>query len=106
LPDGLESSWANDSLEVAAVGFAFYAVFLLTTPFLHHDLACELKNPQHCTACTSSVLGADPNPPATPGASLLADAGGAVADPVIVEDLLLAVRTTGRTPPFAAVPIL
>jgi hypothetical protein len=31
----------------AAVGLAFYAAFLLTTPFLHQDLACELKNPQH-----------------------------------------------------------
>jgi hypothetical protein len=52
------------------------------------------------------VLGADPNPPATPGASDLTDAGRAVADPAIVEDLLLAARTSGRSPPFAAVSIL
>jgi hypothetical protein len=87
----------------SAVGLALYAVFLLTAPFLHHDLACELKNPQHCTSCTSSVLGSDPNPPATPGASHLADAGGAVAEAVVVEDLLLAVRSTGRSPPSATV---
>jgi len=87
----------------SAAGLAIYAIFLLTAPFLHHDLTCELKNPQHCTSCTSSVLGADPNPPAAPGASDLADAGGAVAEQVLVEDLLLAVRTTGRSPPFAAV---
>lgn len=83
----------------SAAGLAIYAIFLLTAPFLHHDLACELKNPRHCTACTSSVLGSDPNPPTTPGVSNLADAGGAIAEQVFVEDLLLAVRTTGRSPP-------
>jgi hypothetical protein len=86
----------------AAVGFALYAFFLLATPFLHHDLACELKNPQHCTACTSSVLGADPNPPVAPGASHLDDAGRLIAEQFLVEDLLLAVRTTGRSPPSVA----
>ncbi len=86
----------------SVVGLAIYAVFLVAVPFLHHDLSCELKNPQHCTACTASVLGADPNPPTTPGASHLADAGGAIADHVTIEDLLLAVRTTGRSPPPSA----
>ena len=87
----------------SAIGLAVYAMFLVTAPFLHHDLACELKNPQHCTSCTSSVLGSDPNPPATPGASNLADAGGAIAEQVVVDDLLLAVRTTGRSPPAATI---
>jgi hypothetical protein len=83
----------------AALGFAFYALFLLTTPFLHHDLACEMKTPQHCTACASSVLGADPNPPIAPGESNLEDAGRLVAEQVLVNDLLLTVRSTGRSPP-------
>jgi hypothetical protein len=83
----------------AAVGFAFYSVFLLTTPFLHHDLACELKAPQHCTACASSVLGADPNPPIAPGTSNLDDAGRLVAEQVLADDLLLTVRSSGRSPP-------
>jgi len=87
----------------SAAGVAIYALFLLTAPFLHHDLACELKSPRHCTSCTSSVLGATPNPPTAAGASHLADAGGAVAEQVLVEDLLLAVRTAGRSPPSAAV---
>jgi hypothetical protein len=85
----------------SAVGLALYAAFLLTAPFLHHDLSCELKNPQHCTSCTSSVLGADPSPPSTPGAQHLADVGGATAEPNLVDDLLLGVRTTGRSPPAA-----
>jgi hypothetical protein len=86
----------------SVVGLAVYTAFLLTAPFLHHDLACELKNPLHCTSCTSSVPGADPNPPATLGASHLADAGHAVAEQVFFEDLLLGVRTTGRSPPIAS----
>jgi hypothetical protein len=86
----------------AVFGLAMYAAFLLTAPFTHHDLACELKNPLHCTACTSSVLGADPNPPVTPGAWNLADAGSTVAEQVVAEDLLLAVRSTGRSPPAGA----
>jgi hypothetical protein len=86
----------------ALVGAAVYAVFLLTSPFTHHDLACELKNPLHCTACTSSVVGADLSPVATAGASHLADAGCTTFEQVLVADLLLTVRTTGRSPPPAA----
>jgi hypothetical protein len=86
----------------SAIGLAVYAVFLITAPFLHHDLECELKNPRHCTSCTSSVLGADPNPPAAPGSLHLPDAGGAVAEYVALADLLLPVRTTGRSPPAPA----
>jgi len=85
-----------------AVGLAIYAVFLITAPFLHHDLACELKNPRHCTSCTSNILSSDPNPPVASDASRLDEAGRPVAEAVVVEDLLLAVRTTGRSPPVAA----
>lgn len=86
----------------SALGLAVYVLFLLFGPFLHHDLACELKTPQHCTVCTSTVLSADPALPVKPGATALADAGGAVTEPVLVDDLLLAVRTTGRSPPLLA----
>jgi len=89
-------------LRWSAFGLAVYVLFLLVGPFLHHDLACELKTPQHCTVCTSTVLSADPAPLAAPGAAALADAGGAVTESVLVDELLLAVRTTGRSPPSAA----
>ncbi|HZR23690.1 MAG TPA: hypothetical protein VFA59_08900 [Vicinamibacterales bacterium] len=85
----------------ALIGAALYAVFLLTTAFTHHDLDCELKNPQHCTACTSSVLGADTHPPATLAAHQLVDAGSAYAELQTPHDLLLAVRSTGRSPPVS-----
>jgi len=86
----------------AAVAAALYVVFLLTTAFTHHDLDCELKNPQHCTACTSSVLGADVDAPPNPGGNQLVDAGSAHSDLPLSVDLLLAVRSTGRSPPSHA----
>lgn len=80
------------------VGLAMYAVFLLTAPFEHHDLACHLKNPLHCTSCTSSVLGSDPEPVAI-GAVALADLGSAIAFQPTRDGVLLTVRSTGRSPP-------
>jgi len=91
----IRSTWAF-------VAGAIYAVFLLTAPFAHHDLACELKHPQHCTACMSSVLGADPNRSTIPSVSQLADAGSTTSEQTVVKDLLLAIRTTGRSPPTDA----
>ena len=81
------------------VAAAFYAFFVVLAPFAHHDLDCELKNPLHCTACASSHVGSDPNPPAPLGVNRLADAGLANADLLVPADLLLAVRSTGRSPP-------
>lgn len=84
---------------LAHVGVAIYAVFLVVAPFEHHDLVCHLKTPQHCTSCTSSVLGSDPYSPAIFGAWSLSDAGRADALHVVVDGILLAVRSTGRSPP-------
>ena len=63
----------------AVVGVALYALFLVTAPFEHHDLVCHFKTPTHCTACTSSLVGASPNAPAAVGAADLPYAGGAFA---------------------------
>jgi len=87
---------------LAFAGVAIYALFLVASPFAHHDLSCEMKTPQHCTACTSSLVGADPNSPAVPGPCHLTDAGRAVSIQVLVADTLLAVRSTGRSPPTRA----
>ena len=80
---------------------AIYAVFLIASPFEHHDLLCELKTPQHCTSCTSTQLGADPQTPLDPGAWHLADAGRAASFVLLHRGTLLAVRSTGRSPPAA-----
>jgi hypothetical protein len=81
---------------------ALYATVLLTAPFEHHDLACHFKTPQHCAACTSNLVGANPHPPISAGAIDLTDAGGATAVHVVAGDILLGVRSTGRSPPPAA----
>jgi len=84
-----------------AAGLAFYALFLLAGQFEHHDLLCHLRTPQHCTACSASVLGSDPNTHVAPGATPLSDAGCAVSIQLPAPGVLLAVRTTGRSPPAA-----
>jgi hypothetical protein len=83
----------------AFVGVAMYAFFLITAQFEHHDLLCELRTPQHCTSCTSSVVGSDPHTTAVVGAWHLADAGRVVSVQLIADGALLSVRTTGRSPP-------
>jgi hypothetical protein len=89
------------SRRLAVAGAVMYALFLIASPFEHHDLQCELKTPQHCTSCTASQLGSNPQTVLNPGASHLADAGRAFAVQLLGEDTLLAVRSTGRSPPAA-----
>jgi len=89
------------SRRLAVAGVAMYALFLIASPFEHHDLQCELKTPQHCTSCTSSQLSSNPQTVLNPGVWHLADAGRAFADQLLGEDTLLAVRSTGRSPPAA-----
>lgn len=87
------------SRRLALVGMAIYAVFLVASPFEHHDLSCELKTPQHCTSCTSTQLGSDTQVALSPGAAQLADAGVARAFVLLDQGTLLIVRTAGRSPP-------
>src|SRR5580765_2894963 len=87
------------SRRLALLGMAIYAVFLVASPFEHHDLSCELTTPQHCTSCTSTQLGSDTQIVLAPGAAQLADVGRANVFVVLDEGTLLAVRSTGRSPP-------
>ena len=87
------------SRRLAIVGVVFYALFVIASPFEHHDLSCELKTPQHCTSCSSTQLGSDTQVILAPGAAQLADAGRASAFVLLNEGTPLVVRTTGRSPP-------
>jgi hypothetical protein len=89
----------RDRRPLRCLGVAVYAVFLVTAPFAHHDLICHLKTPQHCTSCASSQPGSAPHTPALLGAWHLTDAGRALLAPVVANGIVLAVRTTGRSPP-------
>jgi hypothetical protein len=82
-----------------ALATAIYVVVLLASAFEHHDLLCHLRNPQHCTACSSAQLGSDPQTLIAPRTFDLADAGRATALHVIADGTLLGVRSTGRSPP-------
>ena len=84
------------------VSLALYAVFLVSAPFEHHDFSCELKTPLHCTACTSTSLGSDPQPADPLGLPRLADAGATSPVIVLAASALFVVRTTGRSPPFTS----
>ena len=84
------------------VGIGFYALFLIVAPFEHHDLVCHFKNPRHCTSCTASQLGSDPQIAIEPGALHLADAGRALTHHLATSGALLPVRSTGRSPPTHA----
>ena len=87
------------SRRLALVGTVLYALFVIASPFEHHDLQCELKTPQHCTSCTSTQLGSDAQVALTPGAAQLDDAGRATAFIILDEGTQLVVRSPGRSPP-------
>jgi hypothetical protein len=78
---------------------ALYCLVVLAASFEHHDFLCDLRNPQHCTACTASQPGCDPQTLTAPWTSRLADAGRAIATHVLAHGALLPVRSTGRSPP-------
>ena len=80
-------------------GLALYGFVLVAAPFEHHDLICHLKTPQHCTSCASSQLGSDPHALPALDSSYMKDAGSAAPLDQRIEGALLAVRTTGRSPP-------
>jgi hypothetical protein len=86
----------------ACLALGLFAIFLVTAQFEHHDIACHLKNPQHCSACASSPVGSDPKPPASFNRTLLPDAGGTVSDSVLLIGTVLPARSSGRSPPASA----
>ena len=90
------------SRRLAPVGMVLYALFLIASPFEHHDLSCELKTPQHCTSCTSTQLGSDAPVAVAPGAAQLADVGRAASFVLLDEGTLFVVLSTGRSPPDPA----
>ena len=85
------------------LGVSLYALVLVLAPFTHHDLACHLKDTQHCTACTANQIGTDPADLVAPGFRPLADAGQVVLSYSAAEAVLLTTGSTGRSPPPASI---
>jgi hypothetical protein len=84
---------------LSLLGVVVHALFLLATPFQHHDLVCHLKTPQHCTSCTASPAARRTDAPQASGPVILADAGRPVSIEPTSESALLADRQPGRSPP-------
>ena len=85
------------------LGVSLYAVVLVLAPFTHHDLACHLKDTQHCTACTSNQVGTDPVTLVAPRFRPLVDAGQVVFAHTLAEGVLLVTSSTGRSPPSPSI---
>ncbi len=81
------------------LGVTLYAAVLLLAPFTHHDIDCHLRNPQHCTACSSNQASTDPTAVIGPGFVPLVDVGSAVCPSSTAQSVLLAAERTGRSPP-------
>jgi hypothetical protein len=85
---------------IALLAVLLHLIVFAIAPFEHHDLLCHLKTPQHCTACASNPVGTDTRSAFAPGEVRLADAGSTVAQPIVLLGALLAVQTSGRSPPL------
>jgi hypothetical protein len=90
------------SIRSVYIGVAIYLAIILVAAFEHHDLACHLKTPFHCTSCASSQIGLETRIPAVAHTILLADAGDVITCQSPADGTLLPVRLTGRSPPAHA----
>ena len=81
------------------LGLVLYAVVLVLAPFTHHDLECHIKNPQHCTACSSAQASVDPATIPGPAIAPLVDLGWAISSYRTAENVLLVTDFNGRSPP-------
>jgi hypothetical protein len=80
------------------LGLGLYALLVMVNPVLHDDLACHLKSPTHCNACTASpsasrVEGMGPVLP------VLADAGLVELAIRAIVRVASAPTLPGRSPP-------
>jgi hypothetical protein len=78
---------------------AVYAALLAANPLLHHDVACHLKSPTHCTSCTASPWASRIEAGVPLVSQRLPDAGRVLAKGP--ESVRAAVRLApaGRSPP-------
>ena len=95
----MNATRTHDRSLLRLAGIALYAAFLVVASFEHHDLICHLKNPQHCTACSSAQASVDPATLTSPAVTPLTDLGWAVSSYSSTENVLLAADSTGRSPP-------
>ncbi|HEX2341602.1 MAG TPA: hypothetical protein VHI98_14085 [Vicinamibacterales bacterium] len=86
-------------IRATLVSIGLYTLVLLVAPAFHHDLACHLKSPTHCTTCLVSITA-----PGSHGAAGLVaadplDAGVLLLDVVGLPARLALAPRVGRSPP-------
>jgi len=81
------------------LGLVLYAAVLVLAPFQHHDIECHLKNPLHCTACSSVQAGTDPAAVTAVPVAPLVELGFAVSSYRPAKTFVLVADFNGRSPP-------
>lgn len=82
-----------------AVAVGLYAIVLLGNPILHHDLACHLKTPGHCDACTACPQAPRIESGPGPDPAAHAEAGRVETAGTVAPDVAVCLPTSGRSPP-------
>jgi hypothetical protein len=76
-----------------------YALVLVLTPLLHHDLDCHFKTPTHCQACVANPMAAPAAVAWVVGSQLLPEAGEVAVAERRCAPKPLRVEIPGRAPP-------
>jgi hypothetical protein len=78
---------------------AVYALLLAANPLLHHDVACHLKSPTHCTSCTASPWASRIETGVPLVSQQLPDAGCVVPGGPTSVRAVVRLAPSGRSPP-------
>jgi hypothetical protein len=78
---------------------AVYALLLATNPLLHHDVACHVKSPTHCTSCNASPWASRIEAGVPLSAQPLPDAGRVVGERPVPAGASAHLELSGRSPP-------
>lgn len=81
------------------LGLALYALILVGTPLFHHDVACHVKSPTHCTACVASPLASRVEDGVALRSASLPEAGRVVETREASAPFAVLVDSPGRAPP-------
>ena len=81
------------------LGIGLYALVVLGSPLLHHDVARHFKSASHCTACTSTPIASSEVHGVVLDAARLPEAGLARIPEVASVPAAPQLTTPGRSPP-------
>jgi hypothetical protein len=76
-----------------------YALVLVGSPALHHDLACHMKSATHCDACTANPLASRIEVGLSLAESHLPPVGWVRAEGNLAPRPSLSSASSGRSPP-------